>query len=192
MWTELILLTSTLLGAYAETINASAGMDVLLPCHCPWKPKPPDGPYVVWQIGDIRIVDYYTSELNKTGIDPLFLGRTQLFLPNDMGNCSLLLKNVTTVDNETYTCHYKNPRHTQADVTLTVSEAPPKLPTQSPLSRLREHEVPCAIGGVFFVLSILLTVFLTFTYRKKCRRTTVNTPGPQDSEQNHPLHPLSV
>lgn len=187
------MLASTLLGVYTETIiSARAGTDVLLPCRCPR--NPPGSPYVVWQIGD-RIVDQYIPGFKKINIDPQFQGRTQSFLLEDRGNCSLLLKSVKTADEETYTCHFKNPIYDQDNVTLRVSaleEAPLKLPTSGPDSEPGKREVSCAIGGVFLVLVILLTIFLTFRYWKKCRRTTVNAAGPQDREQNHPLDPGSV
>ncbi|KAJ8350814.1 hypothetical protein SKAU_G00259440 [Synaphobranchus kaupii] len=188
MWTILVLLASALFGACAKiTMNAIAGEDVLLPCICKENKVKP---YLVWQIGSTTIVDQYISGHEKSHIAHQFQNRTDLFLPEDEGNCSLLLKRITTADNQTFTCHYiESSAHTSSDVTLNVSVAHngtqdlrKLLSTHSPPSEHPEHQhgkhrVTYATVGVLLAVALLLTVFLTVRYRHRCLISNVNESG---------------
>ncbi|KAI1885177.1 hypothetical protein AGOR_G00217500 [Albula goreensis] len=123
LWVLWIVLASNLVPAKLQvTIQATIGEDVLLPCVCP--PAPTSSPakyYLVWQIGDVIVVDHAISDTeDKTNVDLQYQGRTHLFYPKDKDNCSLLLHRVCVEDERTYSCIFSEPELTNVTVKLEV------------------------------------------------------------------------
>ncbi|KAG7467003.1 hypothetical protein MATL_G00148680 [Megalops atlanticus] len=162
MWTALILLASAHITASMEnTVEATSGLDVLLPCVCPKN----EDHYLVWQIQG-KVVDYYIREhKNKSNISDQFEGRTRLFFSDHNRDCSLLLLGVTTADMGTYTCYYKNPEYDESKVNLTISETDTRVnPTVAPPA---DKTAAFAVSGVILVLIVLLAVVLTVRFRDR-------------------------
>ncbi|KAJ8410477.1 hypothetical protein AAFF_G00193810 [Aldrovandia affinis] len=182
MWTILILLTSVLFSACSKvTIHAIVGKDVLLPCTC----LENKDPFLVWQIGQ-TIVAQYIHRYNQSNIAPRFQGRTCLFLHEEAGNCSMLLSRVTAADNETFTCHYKNPMYSSSNITLIVSMHG-MVVVQPPSPEYGKNRVAYAVGGIILAIVVLVTVVLMVRYRERRLRSRANVPGPQQVEQTEPL-----
>ncbi|XP_036396963.1 uncharacterized protein si:dkey-192g7.3 isoform X2 [Megalops cyprinoides] len=162
MWTALILLVSAHITVSNEnTIEATAGQDVLLPCACPKN----DDHYLVWQIQG-KAVDYYIREhKNKSNISDQFEGRTRLFFSDHNRNCSLLLLGVTMADMGTYTCYYKNPEYEEAKVNLRISEK--REITNSTVAPPTDKTAAYAVSGVILVLIGLLAVILIVRFRDR-------------------------
>ncbi len=79
-----------------SSVTGFVGKDVLLSLNCTDNPKE-----LVWQKGDI-VVNVHPQD--KSIIDD-YGNRTQLFINQEKGNCSLLLRNISTEDAGLYTCH---------------------------------------------------------------------------------------
>lgn len=166
----LILLTLLLFtsGSVVELKSGFIGEDVLLPCICSNDPDE-----LIWQNGNVIVNGYSKDEII---IDAFYKDRTQLFLNNEKGNCSLLLLNITLKDEGVYTCHLivsVSPRvskTTKLKVNLTVSE---KASTHDYRNEPSREESATAVSisvPILVVAGLLAIVLLVLLLRRRHRR----------------------
>ncbi|GAA6077053.1 uncharacterized protein si:dkey-192g7.3, partial [Tachysurus ichikawai] len=133
-----------------QILSVSVGQSVTLPCPCS-----EDTNKLVWQIGEEIVVNHCCTD-----DDPLhesYVYRTQLFLLNTKGNCSLLLRNASLNDQKRFTCYVfegKDNLQNKYEVELNVNEPHTGFKVGVPLS----------------LILVLLTVLIVALFIRRQRR----------------------
>ncbi|KAK3569351.1 hypothetical protein QTP86_026803 [Hemibagrus guttatus] len=172
-----------------QTLSVNVGERVMLPCPCAEDTK-----QFAWQIGEEMVVNHCCVDkypLNKT-----YGKRTQVFLLNTKGNCSLLLHDVSLNDQKTFTCHVFEGEHTgntyikeSHNVVLKVEDIT-KENDQSPQNGqyTQDPSTGFAVGvPLSLILVILTVVIVALLIRKRQRRSKMGVIySPQAmAEMNH-------
>ncbi|XP_058248659.1 uncharacterized protein si:dkey-192g7.3 isoform X2 [Hemibagrus wyckioides] len=159
----------------------------MLPCPCS-----EDTNKLVWQIGEETVVNHCCVDDHPP--HGTYGERTQVFLLNTKGNCSLLLHDVSLIDQETFTCYVFEGKHNvmkRHNVGLKVEEAVSIIhdpsprngqPTQQPHTA---YVVGVPLSLVLVIPTVLIVVLLI---RKRRQRRPIKGVifGPQAlAEMNH-------
>ncbi|KAK2850120.1 hypothetical protein Q7C36_008903 [Tachysurus vachellii] len=151
-----------------QILNVSVGQSVTLPCPCS-----EDTNKLVWQIGEEIVVNHCCTDDHP--LHESYVYRTQLFLFNTKGNCSLLLRNVSLTDEKRFTCYVfegkDNFQHRYEvelkvkDAVLTTNYAVPQnyLPTSKPHTGFK-------VGVPLLLILVILTILIVALLIRRQRR----------------------
>ncbi|XP_027020458.1 uncharacterized protein si:dkey-192g7.3 [Tachysurus fulvidraco] len=151
-----------------QILNVSVGQSVILPCPCS-----EDTNKLVWQIGEEIVVNHCCTD-----DDPLhksYVYRTQLFLLNTKGNCSLFLRNASRNDEKIFTCYVFEGKDTlqhSYEVELNVMDADltpkPAIIYSGPSTS--EPHTGFKVGVPLSVILVILTVLIVALLIRRQRR----------------------
>ncbi|XP_035378835.1 uncharacterized protein si:dkey-192g7.3 isoform X2 [Electrophorus electricus] len=169
---------TTVMGIDQE-VSVFAGDNALLPCKCSEKMM-----RLVWQIGENKVVNLY----NTTGsLHDSYKDRTQLFLPNKKGNCSLLLQRVSSSDQEKFMCYTFDLNDDMLDICnirLNVQAAAQTTPGHSTnpftsmdlrIASKAEGYAGVSIGVPFSLVALLLLAGVVIALLIRCHRQRPKT-----------------
>ncbi|XP_036445582.1 uncharacterized protein si:dkey-192g7.3 [Colossoma macropomum] len=159
-------------------MTALAGENVLLPCPCS---KATD--QVTWQIDESIVVNHY-SALVKDNRPPAdsFKDRSRLFMPNQKGNCSLLLFRVSSEDQKIFTCYtfVADEDMNKLNINLTVTEPKTRSnpSTDPPAGESKKPHAGFLVGVLLLlaVVSGVIGALLLRKQRQKIQRTVFMDP----------------
>ncbi|KAL7881593.1 hypothetical protein AOLI_G00084410 [Acnodon oligacanthus] len=148
-------------------MTAFVGQNVLLPCPCSERTV-----QVTWQIKS-TVVNHYNAGDNTPQEDS-FKEKSRLFLPNQKGNCSLLLLQVSSEDQKIFTCYTFNEdvMNTQ-NINLTVRGSPKTLinsSTDSSPARETNKLHAGLLVGILLTIAVVSGVTGFLLLRKRRQR----------------------
>ncbi|XP_067301188.1 sodium channel subunit beta-2 [Pseudorasbora parva] len=169
-------------GEIVGHVTGYVGQDVLLPCGCSNDSK------VAWQKG-LRVVNAYLQD-SSTNIDQAYVDRTELFLEKEKSNCSIMIRNISSVDAGVYTCYpivevqgrVWSKKSLEFNLTVSENEVSSPQPFEAKSTDAVTIGVPILVVLIVVLgVAVLLTSFLR---NKRRHRTNTDLPALQPMIQS--------